>query len=379
MKPPAPYLLRRRELMLGSCAAAMAPLGCDDADPATGELWASAQGSEPGSFELVVANAQRVHARFPSEVRGHGLAVNPTDPAHVVMFGRRPERVAIACDVGSGEIVGRIACASGRHLAGHGCFSLDGTRLFVVEADLVTGEGTIAVFDADSLERLGEFSSYGVGPHEVVLMPGGDALAVANGGLITEPDGRDPINLDSMRSSLVFVDAHTGAVLGEHTVAEPKASLRHLAIARDGTVAVVMQIQRAALSDTDPRPLIAIHRPGGELESLESGLELGTTMDDYAGAVAVDDASRVAAVTSPRGNLVAFWDIDTAESLAVQRFDDVSGVALSADGTRFILSGSGGQLRQTSTHTLEEQPAARARLEDVRWDNHLLTLGPQVS
>ncbi len=360
--------------MLGSCAAAVTSIGCGEGGRGTGELWASAQGAEPGSFELVIASASGVHARFASEVRGHGLAADPTDPARVVMFGRRPECVGIACHVDSGEVAGRIECANGRHMTGHGCFSQDGSRLFVVEADNTTGEGTIAVLDGDTFGRLGEFSSHGVGPHEVALMPGGNVLAVANGGLITEPTGREPINLATMRSSLVFVDVDSGELRSEHTVAESKASLRHLAVARDGVVTVVMQIQREALADTQPRALVAVHRPGGELESLEDGLELGTAMDDYAGAVAVDDVSRVAAVTSPRGNLVAFWHLDTGASLGVQRFDDVSGVALSADGTRFVLSGSGGQLRQTDIATLQEEPDARARLDDVRWDNHLLTL-----
>ncbi len=369
-----PYLLHRREFLLGSGAAAILPAGCGAALGVAGDLWASAQGTEPGSYELVIADAQRVRARFPSEVRGHGLAVSPVDPARVVMFGRRPKRVGIAVDVRSASVVGEFECAPGRHMSGHGCFSADGARLFVVEADLVTGEGTIAVLDANTLVRLGEFSSHGVGPHEVALMPSGDVLAVANGGLITEPDGRDPINLNTMRSSLAYVDIDTGALRSEHLALESKASLRHLAVAEDGTVVVVMQIQREALNDTLPRPLIAVHRPGRGLESLEEGLELGTAMDDYAGAVAVDGVSRVAAVTSPRGNLVAYWNLDTGASVGVQGFDDVSGVTVSADGTHFVLSGSGGQVRQTDTTTLEEQPAARTRFEDVRWDNHLLAL-----
>ncbi len=374
MTTQAPCFLRRRDLVLGLGALAAAPLGCDDSEPFAGELWASAQGSEPGSFELLVASAQRVHTRFKSEVRGHGLAVNPAAPERIVMFGRRPERLGIVGDLVSGDVVARFECASGRHLAGHGCFSADGARLFVVEADLVTGEGMIAVLDATTLERLGEFASYGIGPHEVALMPDGTTLVIANGGLVTEPGGRDPINLDTMRSSLVYMDARNGALLSEHTVPESKASLRHLAVAEDGTVAVVMQIQREALADQDPRPLVGIHMPGAALEALVDGLEIGTAMDDYAGAVALDSTSRAVAVTSPRGNLVAYWNLDTGLSLGVQRFDDVSGVAVSADGSRFVLSGSGGQLRQTDTATLEEQPEARARFSDVLWDNHLLTL-----
>lgn len=367
-------MLRRRELVLGAGAVVAAPLGCDEATTSGEELWASAQGSEAGSFELVVASSQRVHARFQSEVRGHGLAVNPAVRGQVVMFGRRPAQVGIVGDLHLGSVVGRFECPGGRHLTGHGCFSLDGASLFVAEADLVTGEGSIAVLDADTLEREREFSSHGVGPHELALTPEGAALVIANGGLVTEADGRDPINLDTMRSSLVYVDVLSGALLGEHTVPESKASLRHLAVAADGTVVVVMQIQREALADEDSRPLIAVHRPGGELEPLLDGLELGLAMDDYAGAVAVEHGSRVAAVTSPRGNLVAYWNLDSGLSLGVQRFDDVSGVAVSADGTRFVFSGSGGQLRQTDTATLQEQPEARSRLEDVKWDNHLHAL-----
>ena len=36
--------------------------------------------------------------------------------------------------------------------------------------------------------RIGELASFGVGPHEVVLMPDGATLVVANGGIRTHPD-----------------------------------------------------------------------------------------------------------------------------------------------------------------------------------------------
>ncbi len=374
MTEQVPAAMGRRAFLARSCALAMAPVGCADTSLATGELWASAQGNEAGSYELLVVGPGRVHARFASEVRGHGLAQHPNVPERVVMFGRRPTRVGLVVDVVAGETLGGFECPAGRHLAGHGCFNGDGSQLFVVEADDLSGQGAIAVLDADTLERLGEFDSHGVGPHEIALMPGASMLVVANGGLRTEPGGRDPINLDTMRSSLVYLDANSGALRGEHMVPESKASLRHLAVADDGTVAVVMQVQRAALDDEEPRPLIAVHSPGGTLRPLEDGVELGMAMQDYAGSVALDSTARVAAVTSPRGNLVAYWHLDTGASLGSLRFDDVSGVAVSADGSTFVLSGSGGQLRHADTVTLEELPQARERFADVRWDNHLLAV-----
>lgn len=373
MTASARLLLRRRRLLVGSCALWATPLGCDDADALDTELWASAQGGEDGSYALVVAGPGGVHSRFASAVRGHGLATHPDAPHRVVMFGRRPQRVAMVADLRTGQ-ARQIETPAGRHQVGHGCFSADGRRLMIAEADDVTGEGTIAVHDAASLERVAEFDSFGVGPHQIALMPSGDTLVVANGGLITAPGGRDPINLDTMQSSLVYINVDAGTLRSEHRVPEAKASLRHLDVADDGTVVVVMQVQRDALPDADPRPLIAVHAPGGELTVLDEGLDVATAMEDYAGSVAVDSASRVAAVTSPRGNVVAFWHLDTGRLEWVERFDDVSGVAVAPDGSSFVLSGSGGQLRRVDTVTLAELPDARVQFPDVRWDNHLLTL-----
>ena len=371
----APFVLPRRRF-LASSAALFLGGGCEASgegrDP--GELWASAQGSEPGRYELVVGGPAGVHARFSTEVRGHGLAATAMSPDRVVMFGRRPNRVGVMADLAQGAVVGRFESPAGRHQVGHGCFSADATRLFVAEADDVTGEGTLAVLDADTLERVDELPTHGIGPHQLLLMPDGVTLVVANGGLITAPGGRDPINLDTMRSSLVYLDSRDGALLSEHTVPESKASLRHLDVADDGTVAVVMQIQRDALDDQDPRSLIAVHRPGQALAVLDDGLELSTAMEDYAGGVAVASGSRLAAVTSPRGNLVAFWHLDTGALEGYLAFDDVSGVSVSPGGTAFVLTGSGGQVRRADTTSLQEHADDRVRFDDVLWDNHLVTL-----
>ena len=373
----------RRELLLGTCAlgaSALTPwaIGCDEdsssEDVLRGPLWASAEGAGPGSYSLVVAGPDRVHARFESEARGHGMAVDPSRPERVVMFGRRPERSGIIGDIRTGKVVAKFEAAAGHHHCGHGAFSADGSLLFVVEADDATCKSSIAVFDAHSMERQGEMDGYGVGPHQMLLMPDGHTLALANGGLLTEPGGRDPINLETMRSSLVYIDSTTGALVSEHTVPEPKASLRHIAVADDGTLAVCMQVQRAALTDTDPRPLLAVHRPGEALKVFEDGLEIGTAMEDYAASVAICSHARVAAVTSPRGNLIAFWNVDTGALQGMQRFDDVSGAEVTADDGRFVFTGSNGQVRMTDGETLEEQPESRTRFSDVLWDNHLLTI-----
>ena len=44
------------------------------------------------------------------------------------------------------------------------------------------------------------------GPHEIRLLPQGDTLVVANGGIETHPDsGRSKLNLPTMRPNLAYI------------------------------------------------------------------------------------------------------------------------------------------------------------------------------
>ena len=49
--------------------------------------------------------------------------------------------------------------------------------------------------------------SGGIGPHEILRLPGARLLAIANGGIHTRPDtGREKLNLDTMRPNLTLMD-----------------------------------------------------------------------------------------------------------------------------------------------------------------------------
>ncbi len=368
--------LPRRRFLAGLATLATVPgvtTGCDV--PAARERWISAQGDDDDAYGLVIAEPGGGATTVKSGFRGHAIAVHPRDPNRVVMFARRPGQFGIAVDLERGRVVERFECSVDRRVAGHGCFNADGTRLLTVETDTQTAQGVITVRDADTLEPTREFSTYGIGPHEIVLMPDGRTIAVANGGLLTRPEtGREVLNLETMRSTLTTIDLESGSLITQEQVPEDKASIRHLAVTEDGTIVVAMQIQRDALEHDEPRPLIAVQRPGARLLPLEDGVEFGTAMQDYAGGIAVDEDSRVAAVTSPRGSLVAFWNIDSGEHVGHLGFDDVSGVAVSRDQGCFVLSGSGGQVRLVDPLTLAEVREARERFSDVRWDNHLIAV-----
>ena len=121
----------------------------------------------------------------------------------MLFVARRPGTRVVEVDLRSGEVMGQFACAADRHLVGHACFSADGRVLYTTESAIAEGRGKIVLRNADSYAAVDEWDSHGVGPHDLKLLPSGRELVVANGGILTRPySGRQPLNLDTMQSSL---------------------------------------------------------------------------------------------------------------------------------------------------------------------------------
>lgn len=363
--------LSRRALLAGLPAALLAPWTLAAAAPAR-PTFVSAADVERDRHSLQWLDQSGRRQSLHTDFRGHATIQHPRHPERVLLFGRRPSTQCLEVDLSGRRAPRSFAATAQRHFYGHGCFSADGERLFTTENDYRRQRGVIGVRDARTLAHLGEFDCHGIGPHQIGLMPDGRTLAVAIGGILTHPDsGRQKLNLERMRSSLTYLDSDSGALLERRGVTEPKASIRHLDIHPDGSVALAMQLQRDAAAHARPAPLAATHRRGEPIRLLQAPPELLGELHDYLGSVAVNHRHRVVGCTSPRGNLAAFWRLDDGALLGHYRFFDVCGIANSLDGRHFVLSSSNGQLRQLASDTLRENRDARLRVAGVRWDNHL--------
>jgi len=297
--------------------------------------------------------------------RGHGLALHPYREEAVV-FARRPGSFFRVFSVSDGTVLFQQDAPSDRHYYGHGVFSRDGSRLYVTENDFENGRGVIGVYAADQgYRRIHELDSHGVGPHEIKLHPDGETLIVANGGILTHPDQpRVKLNLDTMQPNLSYIDRHQG-VLREQ-VTPPKEwhqlSMRHLDVAEDGTVAVVMQYQGDL---HDQPPLIAVHRERQDLQLLSAPGEIQRQMKNYCGSVVFSADGLEFAVSSPRGALVTRWSA-TGEYLAARIQPDACGLAAADAG--FWISDGRGQLVWMD----RQGPVQHVSDLDTRWDNHML-------
>jgi hypothetical protein len=311
-------------------------------------------------FGLSAAGADLFRVALPA--RGHAGARHPQRPLAVV-FARRPGTYALVIDCATGAVLHRLVPPAGRHLNGHGAFIHGGAVLATVEQDAATSDGRIGLWSVDDgWRRIGEIGSGGIGPHDLRILPDGLTMVVANGGIATDPDDRAKLNLATMRPNLTYLSARGEIV----DLAEPEpdlrqGSIRHLAVAPDGTVAFAMQWEGDPYAAP---PLLGLHRQGSAPILAELPEPEALAMSGYAGSIAVGAAGREVAITSPRGGRVQRFDLAGRFLGAVARAD-VCGIAPMADG--FLASdGAGGLL------TLEGTELRPLALAPRAWDNHIV-------
>lgn len=345
------------------------------------EWWVSAQGKTTDDYSLgwLKKDGARIQKTI-SGFRGHDVLQHPQKPHSVLFLARRPGTEGLQINLSSGEIENRFSCQINHHLQGHGCFNDDGKVLFTSESNFKNGIGKIVVRDSGTYQVLDEFNSHGIGPHEIKPMPDGQTLVIANGGLHTHPSsGRKVLNLESMHSTLSYMSMANGELVDEYQVDEPKASIRHLDVANDGTVAIGMQVQRAAIQHQNTVGLSAIHQPGQTIQLLNQPDTVLQKLNDYIGSVTINNRNRTVGFTSPRGNLAVFWHLDEQRFIGYHAFHDVCGLAVTADERHFVLSNSNGEIRQLNSKTLRETSSLRRKIPGAHWDNHLLSISENLT
>jgi hypothetical protein len=373
-------LTRRTLLQLGALLALPGAVRAY-AGSAKGALLLSAVSDSTDHHWLVAAqvdgDAAAIAFRQPLPARAHHIAVNETLGCYVAV-ARRPGTWLVLGDLHSGAIHAEVHVPAGRHLYGHGVFSRDAQYFYTTESafeDRDSDSGLVVEWAVQqeqgqlSLQRLREFATQGVGPHELLLMPDGDTLVVANGGMRTHPaTEREVLNLDTMQPSLVYLDRHRGVVVEQQFLPSElqQNSIRHLDVTAAGLVAIGLQFQGEAWMSV---PLVATHRRGEALRLLAAPPELQPQLQQYVGSVRFDLSGRFLAASCPRGNQLTFWDSTSGALVHNLRARDACGLCGLQQG--FLFSSGVGRLAAIDLADNRVQDFALPADWQGFWDNHM--------
>lgn len=337
-------------------AASLAPPAAE-ALARSDAVFASAYRDRGGAFGIALLSEDGaiVH-RYALPARGHDLVRRPGGTT-LIAFARRPGTFAAAFDLARADEPRIIKAPEGRHFYGHGAFSPDGRLLYATENDFGAARGVVGVYDATGDHvRLGEFDTFGTGPHELALLPDGKTLAVANGGIETHPDyPRAKLNVPTMRPNLAFIDAESGSLIARHALPAHmrKLSIRHLAIGSGGDVWFACQNEGDI---AEPMALIGRARMRtGACEPVDLPQAATLSLRGYVGSIAANAETGHIAIASPRGGVALEVDPDRGGIVRSTMLPDVCGIAPSGSGFAFS-SGEG---------------AFAARRHRLGFDNHI--------
>ncbi|SEI12242.1 hypothetical protein SAMN05216581_2433 [Pseudomonas asplenii] len=362
-------MLRRQALTLGSLLLSAITLGGwtlfrqKDQNP----LLLSARDDGDGGHYAVGyrLDGKQVFATRVSQ-RCHDIINHPTLPL-AVFIARRPGTESYLIDLRDGRLLQTLVSQPDRHFYGHAVIHQSGDWLYATENDTRDpGRGLLGVyrFEDERLVHHGEIPTHGIGPHQVSWMPDGETLVVANGGIRTEAESRVEMNLDAMEPSLVLM-RRDGTLLSKERLAQQMNSVRHLGVARDGTIVAGQQFMGPSHESSE---LLAIKRPGQPFVAFPVAEQQLQAMGHYTASVAVHSELRLVALTAPRGNRFFIWELDSGQLRLDAPLPDCAGVGAVADG--FVVTSGQGRCRFYDCRQ-KELTAKPLDLPSGLWDNHL--------
>jgi len=362
-------MLNRRTLLAAGAAALLIPSRSWASDA---PRYLSAAATLNGRYAVVAVDEDgNIDFDLDLAARGHGLAVR-SGTSEALCFARRPGKFALVIDTLAGAVVTEIPAARARHFSGHGLFVRGGDLLLTTENDEERHQGVIGIYDARAnYARLGEFPTFGIGPHDLALLPDGNTLIVANGGIDKRHDDVGGRDLSDIHSDLAYLDWQSEKLVERMTL-EPqfaRLSIRHLALTEAGDVVAALQ-DSGELPDLD-FPLGFLHRPGSAPRWLAPPQGGWGRLRGYCGAAAVDSGAGIIAMSSPRGNCIGLWD-EMGAALEALEIHDCCGLSATGIAGQLLVSSGSGELFAVARDAA--QPSLRGSNGEFRFDNHMTRL-----
>lgn len=314
--------------------------------------------------DLATPEVPPKRAAFP--VRGHGVALMPA--AGVGILAGMEGDTVVSFDLETLDLVALARPARpGWVFGGHPVPLPDGRHVAVAErapaapasgdpaTDLARLSGRVVIRDAVSLAPIGDFSSYGLRPHDMQVTGDHRHLVIANYGstIAAGAVAGEPVIPHVLAPCLTIVELSSGRLVDRVAGADPAVELRHLvapSLARIfGVTAKVIAGVPGEDNGRDPAAEPGLdYAPALPLKVV--GRQARALMADQADlarhglSIAANPATDEVLITFPARHLVAVFDGATGETKKLIRTDRMGlywpcGLALSPDGGSWLVTG----------------------------------------
>jgi hypothetical protein len=293
-------------------------------------------------LELGGAKVRRIGLDFLP----HGVAFDPRAPLRAATFEKRGPGGAIV-ELGEGRLERHVVPSPGRHFYGHAAFSSDGARLFVVESDLRTHRGVLTVRNARDGSFIREFPTYGVDPHDCVMLEDQRTLCVTNAGAALGQVGEE------LEACVTFVDTETERLVQRFGFGDPKINAGHVAVRTDRSFAVV-SAPRAGLDELTSLGGVTLRRVPTKPSRMKEPKSVTQQLVGETLSVAMIDDIVVA--TTPNANLVTMWSLAKGKLLGTVSLEFPRGVLPTKQGDAVLVTYGKSMPRVTSLELATRAP-----------------------
>lgn len=367
--------MRRRHLLLGLSAWTAARQAHAEAPMTVLAAWREGAGDRVGLLRadggvLVQATSLAI------PTRAHGLMAEADGSSLVV--ARRPGDWLLRWHPASDQVQWHWV-DDDRRLNGHLARCRHTGAVLSTETALDSGAGLLGVRDPMTLNKLAEWPTHGLDPHQVLVLPASvgpwpaGTVLVANGGIPTQAEtGRSKRALDQMDPSLVALEPRSGDLLGQWRLPDARLSIRHLACNPDANdrsrrVGVALQAEHDDAKAVQRAPVLALW--DGQRLTLSHGQP---ALAGYAGDIMATESGGFV-VSCPRANALALFNTRGDFDCALPWAD---ACALVDSPLGWLAAGRHGwmQVRGSTLCWHPYRPVDTTRQSiAAQWDNHAST------
>ena len=226
--------------------------------------------------------------------------------------------------------------------------------------------GSIGIYDPfRDFRRVGEYETYGIGPHEIKIAKNGK-LIIANGGILTNPDfPRVRLNLSDINSNLSVICQTNGKLQKQFKLSKEYKdfSIRHIDT-QENNILAGCQIYNKSKN----KSLSTVFKCNKENLTFFKFPNKHQKFDSYVGSIRVLSDKNLVYASFPRSGYVLAWNINTYKLTSTHRKFDVCGLAQIPRHELMLASSGQGNIQNLSGY--------KKNLfinNKYQFDNHLLT------